>query len=522
MTGPEQQEPGLRVFWRALKAVPQTLRRAVLRHGTHDSRRTRSQVVFSNLFLHVHSIRTHRFSLKPGYTLGLGVMTVASLVTLTVTGLLLMIYYKPSTALAYDSMKDIIYVVPAGQLVRNVHRWSAHLMVILVFLHMSRVFFTGSYKDGREFNWVVGIGLLVLTLALSFTGYLLPWDQLAYWAVTIGSNIAGSAGELTDSLHLTRHFDPGAFMRRTLLGADVIGDDALVRFYFLHCILLPVGIFGALAVHLWRVRKDGGLTRPRNISEAELAGIPRDPTAEAAFAATSTHRHGLMGVIRGLSPKVGIDQGPDNTVPSLPFAFKREATAALLITAITFVLAFLFNAPLKELANPAVPENPAKAPWYFLGLQELVSYSAFMGGVGIPTVVLLGLSLVPFLDRAPGNMGRWFEDGEGKRIAWQSLLFALLVCVGTLAFTVKYGWLRNWYVNIPQIVIIFINPGTIIAACFATYSLWVIKRTGSVRAGAIALYVCFLVGFAVLTYFATVHRGPNWSFYWWPTQWPEH
>jgi quinol-cytochrome oxidoreductase complex cytochrome b subunit len=516
----EQNRTGLQQLGDAIRDLPKTLLWSILRHGTKDSRRTRAQIIFTNVFLHVHSIRTHRYSLKWSYSLGLGVMTLASLFLLSVTGLLLMVYYKPSVALAYHSVKDIIYVVPAGLMVRNVHRWSAHLMVVCCFLHMSRVFYTGSYKEGREYNWNVGIALLVLTLALSFTGYLLPWDQLAYWAVTIGANIAASPSELTDSLGMTEYLDLGAISRRLLLGADIIGDDALVRFYFLHCIVLPFALYGLLAVHLWRVRKDGGLSRPTDINESELIGIPKDEWAESTFGPKTTRVSTVLGFIRGNSPKVG--KGPEQTVPSWPYAFRYEVAASLVIIALACVLAVLGDAPLKEMANPSVPENPAKAPWYFLGLQELVSYSAFMGGVGIPIIALIGLGLVPMLDRKPGRIGRWFEDEVGKRAALSTLLYSLVVCVGTLAFSVKFGWLRTWFPDIPQIYITFINPGTLIATAFALQSLWVIKKTNSVRAGAIALYTSFLVGFIVLTYFGTVHRGPNWDFYWWPSMWPKH
>ncbi len=133
------------------------------------------------------------------------------------TGVLLMVYYKPSVASAYDSIKDIHFVVPTGRVMRNAHRWAAHGMVVTVILHMARVFYTAAYKRPREFNWVLGMLLFALTLALSFTGYLLPWDQLAFWAVTIGSGIAASPSELTDVLGITQHFDPGGFARELLL-----------------------------------------------------------------------------------------------------------------------------------------------------------------------------------------------------------------------------------------------------------------------------------------------------------------
>jgi hypothetical protein len=190
--------------------------------------------------------------------------------------------------------------------------------------------------------------------------------------------------------------------------------------------------------------------------------------------------------------------------------------------ALTLVLGFYLDAPLKEVANPAIPENPAKAPWYFLGLQELVSYSAFMGGVGIPTIVLIGLGLIPYLDRDPRGVGEWCGGPEGKKTFWASLGFGFLSVLALLALTVNFGWLRGWFPSIPQLVIILFNPGTVIVAIYMAWAIWILRRTSSVRLSAIALFTCFLAGFAVLTAMGSVFRGPNWTFYWWPSQWPVH
>jgi quinol-cytochrome oxidoreductase complex cytochrome b subunit len=161
-----------------------------------------------------------------------------------------MFYYVPDVNRAYEDMKDLEFVVSFGILLRNLHRWSAHAMVAVAFLHMCRVFYTGSYKPPREFNWVIGVSLLFLTMFLSFTGYLLPWDQLAYWAVTVGTTIAG--------------FVPlaGGTIRYILLGGNVVGQGALLRFYSLHIIVVPLIMSILIAVHFWRVRKDGGISGP--------------------------------------------------------------------------------------------------------------------------------------------------------------------------------------------------------------------------------------------------------------------
>ena len=505
-------------FIRNLQALPHTVKDAWFRLGKEpESEREESQATFHNLFLHIHSVRVHVRTLSPTLTFGLGLMAAATFLITVVTGLLLMVYYKPSTDLAYQSIKDIHFTVYTGRFIRNIHRWAAQLMVLTVLLHMARVFFTGSYKKPREFNWLVGLGLLVMTLALSFTGYLLPWDQLAYWAITIGSNIANSPRELTDALGVTRWLDPGGFQKRLLLGANYVGQDALIRFYVLHVFLLPLALVTLLGVHFWRIRKDGGLARPEDPmgGEAEWGGARR-----TVFQPIPTKTYGLMALVKGQRPTV--NRGPENTVMSWPHLFWAELAVFMVSVASTLVLSFYWDAPLKELANPAIPENPAKAPWYFLGIQELVSYSAFTGGLMIPVIVVLGLALIPFLDRRSEGEGTWFGSPGEKSVFSYSLLFAVLVTVGMLVFTVNFGWLRNWFPEVHQMWIIIFNPGSLLVLIFAAWSLLVLKRKDSVRLAAVALFTCFLVGFTILTYFATVHRGPNWHFYWWPSQWPVH
>jgi len=511
-------ETATREFLRNLRTLPQTLKDSCFRLGkVPESEREESQATFHNLFLHLHSVRVHTRTLRATLTFGLGLMATASFAITVITGVLLMVYYKPSTDLAYQSIKDIHFAVYTGRFIRNIHRWAAQLMVLVVLLHMARVFFTASYKKPREFNWLIGLGLLVVTLALSFTGYLLPWDQLAYWAITIGSNIANSPRELTDAIGTTGLFDPGGLQKRLLLGANYVGQDALIRFYILHVFVLPLALVTLLGVHFWRIRKDGGLARPEDPpgGPAEWGGEHRQ-----VFQPLATKTYGLMALVKGKRPPV--NRGPENTVMSWPHVFWAELSVFMVTIAITLILAFHFDAPLKELANPAIPENPAKAPWYFLGIQELVSYSAFTGGLLIPLIVLLGLALIPFLDRRTGGEGVWFGTAGEKAVFWQSVLFAFVMTVGMLACTVNYGWLRNWFPTINQLWIIAVNPGSLLVLIFGVWSLLTLKRKDSVRLAAVSLFTCFLVSFALLTYFATVHRGPNWHFYWWPSQWPVH
>jgi quinol-cytochrome oxidoreductase complex cytochrome b subunit len=520
VAGPEETpgSGGLQILCVNLGRLLQNFWESLFRHGRPVSDRARSETVVQNFFLHLHSARTHRWSLRTTFTLGLGLISFFSFVLLAVTGVLLMFYYKPTTALAYDSMKEIHFMVPAGRIIRNMHRWAAHIMVAAVLLHMVRVFFTASYKKARQFNWAIGIVLLVLTMALSYTGYLLPWDQLGYWAMVIGANVATSVRELTDALNVTPYFDPAAYIHAALIGSRTLGDESLLRFNMLHCIFLPLLISVFIGVHFWRIRKDGGMSRPED-ADAELGPPPEG--FKPVFTQAPKKSYGLMAFVRGSSPAVG--RGPENTVPSWPHLFYAEAAVLMLTVVITLLWALLQDAPLKELANPLVPENPAKAPWYFLGLQELVSYSAFMGGIGIPTVALLGLLLVPYLDREETVSGRWLCGSAGeKKTVISSANFGLAMVLGLEAFAIRFGWLRNWFPDIPQLAIILVNPGTVLTGLYMLWSLAVVWRTGSTRRGAAALFTCFLAGFVVLTIIAVWFRGPNWLFYWWPSLWPVH
>lgn len=236
----------------SIRQLPRNIKESISRRTGGTPEQERAAAVFGNLFLHLHPVRVHTNSLRAGYTFGLGLISFYLFLILTGSGVLLMFYYNPSTELAYKSMKDLEYVVSFGVVLRNVHRWSAHAMVAFAFLHMCRVFYTGSYKAPREFNWVIGVCLLLVTLFLSFTGYLLPWDQLAFWAITVGSNIAAYMPVIGENI------------RFLLLGGNEVGQMALLRFYVLHIAVLPIVAAVLLGVHFWRIRKDGGLSRPQN------------------------------------------------------------------------------------------------------------------------------------------------------------------------------------------------------------------------------------------------------------------
>ena len=224
--------------------------RSLFRHGYPDSRKNQSLAVFTNVFLHLHPVKVRRHALAIPYTWCMGGLSFFLFLILTLTGTLLMFYYRPTTEWAYSDIKDLETVVLFGQLLRNMHRWAAHGMVITVFLHMIRVFYTGSYKPPREFNWVIGTLLFFFTILLSYTGYLLPWDQLSFWAFTVGTSFGAYSPLVANEVQFI------------LLGGIEVGADTLLRWYVLHVLALPFVLVIFLAVHFWRIRKDGGISGP--------------------------------------------------------------------------------------------------------------------------------------------------------------------------------------------------------------------------------------------------------------------
>lgn len=250
---------------KALKDPEKTqLYKSIFRVKHDDKPRSRALGILSNVFLHLHPSKINRDAVAYNFTWGMGGITFYLFIVLTFTGALLMFYYHPTKIQAF---RDILYLehdVPFGKLLRNMHRWAAHLMIITVWLHMFRVFLTGSYKKPREFNWSVGVILMLLTMLLSFTGYLLPDDQLGFWAVTVGTNMAratpflGHEGPFGPQLGMTPYND----VRFGLLGGSIVDSNALLRSYIWHCIAIPLIAVAFMAVHFWRVRKDGGISGP--------------------------------------------------------------------------------------------------------------------------------------------------------------------------------------------------------------------------------------------------------------------
>jgi cytochrome b-561 len=408
-----------------------------------QSDRQSGDAVVSNFMLHWFPAKVCKASLDWNYSFWLGTISAALFLLLTLSGGPLLFLYVPSVERAYGSIKDIEFAITFGSWIRSVHRVSAHLMVAAVFLHMARVFLTGAYKNGvgqgqqREWNWVMGVVMLMLTLFLSFTGYLLPWDQLAYWAVTVGTNIASSIPVV------------GPKVRELLLGGRAIDQPTLIRFYVMHIIVLPGALGVLFAYHMWRVRKDGGLAR------ADHAARLPSPVA-APPVATKTYT--LLGVARGTAPTVTTRALTDEqaTVNAVPDLTRRAAIVVLGTIAVLSIMAVLMRSPLEAAANALVTPNPAKAPWYFLWLQEIVTDTtihlgsftingAFLGGVILPGLLVTVLTVWPWLDRSPAAAaGAWFPQSRRAQ-NWSFLAVCLLIIVLTLIGTFCRGPYWNFY-----------------------------------------------------------------------------
>ena len=407
------------------------------------SEKEAGDAIVKNLLLHWFPNKISKKSLSWSYSMWLGTISFMLFMILVFTGVILMFLYVPSVERAYGSVKDIEYVVSFGWLLRGMHRIAAHLMVAVVFFHMVRVFLTGAYKNGsavganRPLNWIIGIILLITTLLLSFTGYLLPWDQLAYWAITVGTNIARSAPFA------------GEAVRFFLLGGNTIDQNTLIRFYVLHVFFLPMIVVFLFSYHMWRVRKDGGLA----VTDHEA--LEQKPEK---IAPVKSKTYSLLGITNGATVHVQntmVDE-EKNTVTSSPHLLRRIWLVALLTFVATFVLTIIFRAPLEEAANPAVTPNPAKAPWYFLWLQEIVTITtikigsftingAFIGGILLPGILLALGIWWPYRDRSSHNtVGVWFAK-ERKIQNWVFISICLLIFVFIIIGTFLRGPYWNWY-----------------------------------------------------------------------------
>jgi len=389
------------------EVIDSQLWRSVFRGGVwKDTPRDRAGHIIGNVWLHLHPVKVRPRALEWLYTWGMGGISFALYLILTLTGVALMFYYRPTIGLAYRDIKDLEFAVTLGMFLRNAHRWAAQAMVVAVIAHMVRVFLTGAYKKPREFNWGIGVLLLTLTLFLSFTGYLLPWDQLAIWAVTVGTNMAGATpvlgneGPLGSLVGMRINND----VRFTLLGGTMVGENTLLRFYVMHCVAVPLVVGILLILHFWRIRKDSFSAAPYVANEEK--------------------------------------------VDVWPHLVKREYIAAAATVLFIMVWSILQNAPLEAIANPNVTTNPSKAPWYFVGLQELLVYfDPWIAGVVMPGLIIVGLIAIPYIDTNPKGVGyyAWKERPFANTLFMLGVvMWFALIYIGYALRGPNYAWYWPW------------------------------------------------------------------------------
>lgn len=326
------------------------------------------------------------------HTFRLGMLSVFLFFIEIITGLVLMLYYAPTPDAAYGSILRLESGVAFGSYLRDVHRLAAELMVAIVFLHMLRTYATGSYKGPRKFTWLTGVLLLLVTLLLSFSGYLLPWDQLAYWAVTIGTSMVAAAPVIGPQLNVL------------LRGAAEIGGDGLLRFYLLHVVLLPLAGIVLLSVHYYKVARSHGISLPAEIEEG-------DPPPE-------------------------VKQRALTRIPYLPDLFANEVLWLVVVTLLVVAASvFFYDAPLESHANPRHTPLETRAPWFFLWVQGLLKLGdKTLMGVIVPALIVALLLALPYIDRNPSRRAR-------KRPLALGLGLVALVALGVLSYmgTPGYG-----------------------------------------------------------------------------------
>ncbi len=342
-----------------------------------------------NFLHHLHTNKVAMRSLQPSATLGLGIACLTCFVILVISGVTLFLYYLPDQEFAYERILHITTTLRYGSFVRNLHYVSANALLVLSVLHLARIVLTGSYVK-RWLNWLYGLILLALIMFANFTGYLLPWDQISYWAVKVGASLLEYVPQI------------GLLLKNLFLGGEDVGHETLLRSFAFHAGFVPLLMLVFTGLHLWRIRKDGGLA----VSQAEN----------------------------------------NEKIDANPWLYRAESGVAFLTLAVMLLLSLYLDAPIYERANPLHPPNPAKAPWYFVGIQEMISYSAMVGGVVVPSVILTFLILLPKIDRSSALPGQWFSS---ERFVWWGLF--LIIMITQIVFIVIGVWFRgpNWQIIMP-------------------------------------------------------------------------
>lgn len=441
----------------AMKSTPLATDAVAVGRAARPDERSRLKATVNNLILHLHPARVPASSLRLTYTWGLGGISALLVLVQLVTGVLLLFHYEATVERAYASIQTLEAQVAFGSLVRALHHWSANLLLITVFLHLLRVFYTGGFKQGRTANWLLGLLLLALVLAFNFTGYLLPWDQLAYWAITVSSSLITYLPLVGDAI------------TRFLLAGPEVGQAALRNFYALHVAVLPATLLLTMAYHFWKIRKNGGLTHPP---------VPAG-------------QH-------------------DEKVTTIPHLVRIEFAAATVVLTLLLLWSMVAAAPLEELANPVRSPNPAKAAWYFSGLQELLLHMDALAAMALVGIMFIGLILLPAWDRSSDSIGLYFRSAIGRRAALLGVLLAVDL-IPLLVIADEY-WLDlpvqlpNW----PLFVSAGLFPLLLSLAGLVVIYVGIRWLTRANHSEALVGLFTFSMGaLVVLTVIGVFFRGPN-------------
>jgi quinol-cytochrome oxidoreductase complex cytochrome b subunit len=418
---------------------------------------SRVREVLNNVILHLHPTYVPASAIRFTYTWGLGGITATLALLLGITGIMLMFQYDPSIERAYISIQKIETQVVFGSLVRGIHHWSANLLVISACLHLVRVFLTGGYKSNRTMNWMIGVTLLVLVLASNFTGYLLPWDQLAYWAVTVSTSLLAYIPVV------------GKEISNFFLGGPSVGQGTLRNFYAFHVAFLPVLTVAMTGYHFWKIRKNGGISQP-------LKAI----------------------------------QGQMERLTTIPHLTVKELSALIVVVVGILLIGMWIPTPLEALANPTHSPNPAKAAWYFLGLQELLLHMDPLAAMILVAIIFIGLILIPYWDRREDDIGIYFRSKPGRRAAIFNAILAIDL-IPLLVVADEYWFdLPALLPNLsPFLATGFIPLAITLISLAIIYLLTRLFFKANHSEGLVGLFIFTAVSLVVLTIIGIYFRGIN-------------
>ncbi|MBN1563012.1 MAG: cytochrome b N-terminal domain-containing protein [Anaerolineae bacterium] len=446
------------------------VRRSIQRDPFPDDSRGRARQVLNDLILHLHATKVPVRALKISYSFGLGLLAILFFLVLIVTGVLLLFVYTPTPEDAYASIRILETEIWMGQLVRNLHHWSGNALLIVAALHMLRVFYTAAFHPPREFNWLLGLGLLVLVALSNFTGYLLPWDQLAFWATTIVTGMIGYIPAIGEGL------------KQWLLGGPEVGGATLRTFFAFHIVVFPLFMAIIVSYHIWRVRKDS-FSLPRDLDEPP------------------------------------VDRRQIERVTTIPHLVNLELGFGLLTLALLIAWATWVNAPLEPAANPSHPPNPAKAAWYFMGFQELLlHFHPLIVTLVIPGFTAAALIALPYMDRNPATEpdveGIWFRSRHGRRLTAINTVLGIVITTAWVILDEKWLDLPELLDFLPVLISDGVIPFGAILLFLIGYH-WLLGRRGAtISERNLALFTLLCAAFLTLTAIGIFCRGENMALGW--------